>query len=87
MTTQYLVVTRSDDFPTLQSALVGLLTLGGREAAQPAIPAYVTTRFFSVATIGGVNTSENDALLSDLWPTGEQPPFVWLVTPEAFSRL
>ena len=85
--TQYLVVTARDDFVTLQRALVGLLTLGGNEAAQPAIPAYVTTRFFSLATIGGVNTSGNDALLSDIWPPGEQPPFVWLVTPQAFSWL
>ena len=74
-------------FTTLQQALVGLLTLGGNEAAQPAIPAYVTTRFFSIATIGGVNTSGNDALLSDLWPPAERPPFVWLVTPEAFGWL
>ena len=70
--TQYLVVTRSDDFVTLKQALVGLLTLGGNEAAQPAIPAYVTTRFFSLATIGGVNTRGLDALLSDLWPTGDR---------------
>ena len=85
--TQYLVVTAADDFTTLKKALVGLLTLGGNEAALPAVPAYVTTRFFSLATIGGVNTSGNDALLSDLWPVGDQPPFVWLVTPEAFSWL
>ena len=45
--TQYLVVTSSDDFGTLQQALVGLLTLGGNEAALPAVPALVTTRFFS----------------------------------------
>ena len=87
VSTQYLAVTAADDFTTLKKALVGLLTLGGNEAAQPAIPAYVTTRFFSLATIGGVNTSGNDALLSDLWPTGEQPPFVWLVTPEAYGWL
>ena len=84
---QYLVVTRSDDFQTLQAALVGLLTLGGNEAAQPNIPAFVTTRFFTLAVVGGVNTRGNDALLSDLWPTGERPPFVWLVTPHAFSWL
>ena len=34
-----------------------------------------------------MNTSGNDALLGDLWPPGEQPPFVWLVTPEAFGWL
>ena len=84
--TQYLVVTSSDDFVTLQRALVGLLTLGGNEAALP-VPAYVTTRFFSLAVVGGVNTRGNDALLSDIWPPGEQPPFVWLVTPQAFSWL
>ena len=84
---QYLVVTAADDFTTLKKALVGLLTMGGNEAAQPAIPAYVTTRFFSLATIGGVNTRGLDALLSDLWPTGDRPPFVWLVTPTAFGWL
>ena len=84
---QYLCVTAADDFTTLKKALVGLLTMGGNEAAQPAIPAYLTTRFFSLAVIGGVNTRGNDALLSDLWPTGEGAPFVWLVTPEAFSWL
>ena len=87
VSTQYLAVTRSDDFQTLQAALVGLLTLGGNEAALPAVPALVTTRFFSQATIGGVNTSGNDALLSDIWPVGERPPFVWLVTPTAFGWL
>ena len=87
VSTQYLVVTAADDFTTLKKALVGLLTMGGNEAAQPAIPAYVTTRFFSLATIGGVNTRGLDALLSDLWPTGEGAPFVWLVTPEAFAWL
>ena len=85
--TQYLVVTAAEDFTTLKKALVGLLTLGGNEAALPAVPALVTTRFFSQATIGGVNTRGLDALLSDLWPTGDRPPFVWLVTPEAFSWL
>ena len=44
--TQYLVVTAADDFTTLKKALVGLLTLGGNEAALPAIPAYLTSRFF-----------------------------------------
>ena len=34
-----------------------------------------------------MNTRGLDALLSDLWPPGEQPPFVWLVTPQAFSWL
>ena len=87
VSTQYLVVTRSDDFPTLKAALVGLLTLGGREAALPAIPAFVSTRMLSYVSVGGVNTSGGDALLSDLWPSGERPPFIWLVTPTAFGWL
>ena len=87
VSTQYLVVTSSDDFQTLQAALIALLTLGENEGAFPAIPAFVSTRLLSHATIGGVDTGGNDALLSDLWPTGERPPFVWLVTPEAFSWL
>ena len=87
VSTQYLVVTAADDFTTLKKALVGLLTMGGNEAAQPAIPAYVTTRFFTLAVVGGVNTRGNDALLSDLWPTGDRAPFVWLVTPTAFGWL
>ena len=36
--TQYLVVTARDDFVTLQRALVGLLTLGGNEAAATGHP-------------------------------------------------
>ena len=36
--TQYLVVTAADDFTTLKKALVGLLTLGGNEAAQTGHP-------------------------------------------------
>ena len=87
VSTQYLVVTRTDDFGTLQQALVGLLTLGGNEAALPAVPALVTSRFFTLAVVGGVNTRGNDALLSDLWPVGDRAPFVWLVTPTAFSWL
>ena len=87
VSTQYLVVTRTDDFTTLKKALVGLLTMGGNEAALPNVPAYLTSRFFSLAIVGGVNTRGNDALLSDLWPTGERPPFVWLATPEAYGWL
>ena len=34
-----------------------------------------------------MNTRGNNALLSDLWPTGDRAPFVWLVTPTAFSWL
>ena len=34
-----------------------------------------------------MNTSGNDALLSDLWPTGDGAPFVWLVTPEGYGWL
>ena len=84
VTTQYLVVTRADDFPILQEALVALLTLGGNEDAFPAVPAFVSTRLSSYASIGGANTGGNDALLSDLWPLGQSAPFVWLVTPKAF---
>ena len=85
--TQYLVVTAADDFTTLKKALVGLLTMGGNEAALPAVPAYLTSRFFSLAIVGGVNTRGLDALLSDLWPSGDRAPFVWLVTPTAFGWL
>ena len=87
VSTQYLVVTRTDDFPTLESALVALLTLGGSEDAFPAIPAFVSSRLSSYASIGGDNTSGNDAQLSDLWPSGQLAPFVWLVTPKAFGWL
>ena len=87
VTTQFFIVTRSDDFPTLKQALTALLTAGGSEGAFPAVPAFVSTRLNSYISIGGVNTSGNDALLSDLWPPSERPPFVWLVTPEAFTRL
>ena len=34
-----------------------------------------------------MNTRGLDALLSDLWPTGHGAPFVWLVSPQAFSWL
>ena len=87
VTTQYLVVTRVDDFPTLQEALVALLTLGGNEDAFPNIPAFVSIRLSSYASIGGANTSGNDANLTDLWPLGQSAPFVWLVTPKAFGWL
>ena len=84
---QYLVVTRLDTFATLQAALVALLTAGGNEGAYPGVPAFVSTRLSSYASIGGANTSGNDALLSDLWPLGATAPFVWLLTPSPFDLL
>ena len=86
-TTQYLIVTRTDAYATLAAALVAHLTAGGSENALPAIPAFVSARFSSYASIGGVDTGGNDALLSDLWPAGAAAPFVWLVTPTAHDWL
>ena len=85
--TQYLAVTREDDFDTIRRSLIHLLTAGGNEGAFPNVPAFVSTRTSSYMSIGGANTSGNDALLSDLWPVGEAAPFVWLLSPSAFGWL
>ena len=84
---QYLIVGRSDSFASLQAALAAHLTAGGNENYLAGIPAFVSTRLSSYASIGGANTSGNDAPLADLWPVGGDPPFVWLCSPAPFDRL
>ena len=78
---QYLIINRSDTFISLQEAIKAHLTLGGNEnvIANPA--AFVSTRLNSYASIGGINTSGNDAMLDDLWPLGQDAPFAWLCSP------
>ena len=78
----YLVVNRADDFVALQAALVAHLTMGGSENYLPGVPAFVSTKLSSYASIGGANTSGNDADLAVLWPVGQPPPFVWLCSPQ-----
>ena len=85
--TQFLIVTRTDSFANLQAALVAHLTAGGNENYLAGIPAFVSTRLTSYASIGGGNTSGNDAPLADLWPLAGDPPFVWFASPSPFERL
>ena len=85
--TQFLVVTPENHFPALQAALVAHLTAGGNENDLHGLPAFVSTRLSSYVSIGGSATSGNDALLADLWPVGDDPPFLWLVSPVAFDWL
>ena len=82
-TVQYMAITREDDWPTLQAALIAHFTLGGNENYIPNPPSWVSLRLSSYQTVGGPNTGGVDALLTDLWPVGTLAPFVWLVTPTA----
>ena len=81
--TQYLIVTRTDDFNVLRRALVQALTAGGSDVDLPNIPAFVSSRLSSYIVLGGPNTNGNDALIGDMWPAGEAPPFFWLCSPTA----
>ena len=45
----------------------------------------MTSRFSSYLTLGGTETNGSDALLADLWPIGDDPPFIWLITPVRYG--
>ena len=86
-TVQYLAITREDDWPILQAALVAHFTLGGNENYIPNPPSWVSLRLSSYQSLGGAATGGVDALLTDMWPVGSLAPFIWLITPTAHGWL
>ena len=87
---EYMVVTRADDFATLRIAIIRGLQTGGAQANyESGLPSLFQFRARSTTVIGAVGASGGrpSAPLGTMWPVGDAPPWVWLLTPSSLGYL
>ena len=82
VTTQHQVVTREDTFDSVKRGILRGLEAGGTSHYDAGVPSYWTsTGGYNLLVIGAANSGGSNAPLDILWPAGEDPPFLWVLSP------